>query len=106
MEDLNTVQTASERKTVCDNAVANQAQPSFIESIRAAQQASLQKHFCHLIYEWCNETNINSSISTEGTLSIPVANSITGNVLDEWQTALKGRGYRVIRTSYDFTVKL
>ena len=103
---MDSVQTGVDRKTVCDNAVAQQAQQSYLDAQAAAQQTALQNHFSRRIIDWCDATNLDSPTSAEGTLQLPINNLITSSVLDTWQTDLEGRGYTVTRSGDNFTLSL
>lgn len=103
---MDSVQTATDRKTVCDNAVAQQAQQSFQDAQAAAQQTALQNHFSRRIIDWCDASNLNSPSAAEGTLSMPINNLITSSVLDTWESQLQGRGYTVTRSGENFTLTL
>lgn len=103
---MDSVQTATDRKTVCDNATANQAQQSYLDAQAAAQQTALQNHFSRRIIDWCNTTSLDSPTSTEGTLSMPINTLITSSVLDTWQTDLQARGYTVTRSGDNFSITL
>ncbi len=106
MTDLSTVQTAADRKTVCDDAIAAQAEQDFIDAEEAARQQTYVTHFSRVISNWCNETDTESPSATEGTLSLPINEMITGNVLDDWETDLTDQGYTVVRGNASFTITL
>jgi hypothetical protein len=103
---MDSVQTAADRKTVCDNATAQQAQQTFIDEQAAAQQTAMQNHFSRRIVDWCDATNLDNPTSTEGTLVLPINNLVTSSVLDTWQSQLEGRGYTIARSGDSFEITL
>jgi len=106
MTDLSTVQSAADRKIVCDDAIAIQTEQSHIDAEEAARQQTYVNHFSRVISNFCNETDANVESATEGTLSLPIETMITGNVLDDWETDLAGQGYTVVRGNTSFTITL
>ncbi len=109
MTDLTTVPTAADRKIACDAAVAEQAQQAFLAAEANAQQANIQPLFKSAIFEWCSETAIDSRYAAQSEKSWPVNGgdfAITSTVLDTWQAELEAKGYTIVRSGNNFTVKL
>ena len=109
MSDLTTVPTATDRKNACDAAVAEQGEQTYIDAEEAVKQANIQPLFKLTIFEWCSETNINSKYTAESEKSWPINGgnlAITSSVLDTWQSELEAKGYTIIRSGDNFTVKL
>lgn len=106
MADLSGIQTATARKTVCDDATAEQASQTFIDAQTAAQQAALQTHYLRQIIDWCDVTDINLNTAAQATLNLPIDTVIDGNVLTSWESDLTGKGYIVTRDGTFFSIAL
>ena len=104
--DLSTVQSATDRKTVCVNAVTEQSAQVFLDAEEAARQQTYVNHFSHVIANWCNETDTSLQTATENDITLPINTMITGNVLNDWETDLTAQGYTVTRDGSSFTITL
>ena len=103
---FDSIQTATDRKTVCDGAVAEQSSQNYIDAQIAAEQTALQSHFQRRIIAWCDSTSLTSAESASGSLDLAINETITSSVLDTWQTDLQAKGYTVTRSGVSFKIEL
>ena len=106
MSDLASVQTAADRKTICDTAVTEQNQQAFLDAEEAAKQAAYQQHWLKVIKAWCNLTETDNPTATQSELALRINTLIDSAVLDTWETDLTNLGYTVVRSGENFTVQL
>ena len=106
MSDLASVQSAADRKTVCDTAVAEQNQQAFLDAEEAAKQAAYQQHWLKVIKAWCNLTETNNPTATQSELTLRINTLVDSAVLNTWETDLAALGYTVTRSGENFTVEI
>lgn len=104
---MNSIPTATTRKTVYDNAMNYQGSQEQQDDINAANEAKrlqLQQNIGNYICEWACTSDYKTNQACNKELLIPTS-QIDENVLAEWETTLRDKGY-----SYDIvnehTVKI
>ena len=100
------IQSATDRKTACEDADAYFNDADNIANAAAMAKATNETHWWNAILSFTNATEPNDSATRENRGIYPIVGVIETSTLNTWSSALTAQGYVVTQGQRNFTVSL
>lgn len=99
------IQTAVQRKCVCDDAMALQNSQEYIDAQnQAAVQAKTDACYKRII-DWCNTTDNTSQLAISNKIIIGI-DGISQNTITAWEEELTAKGYVIVQNNGAMIISL